>query len=148
MIHSMMQWTLEQLDGQEPVTIFAIVANQEQGSASLTRWRPNAGNNGSEWTQRSVISSPLEDFKELSILWEGTGSRFLSDEDPVSHSLRELVGVVDRTQMCVFPLQTPDGPWGILGLGLAPGHELEQDWQDGIQQFADLAALCLQNSAL
>ena len=50
--------------------------------------------------------------------------------------------------MCVFPLQTPDGPWGILGLGLAPGHELEQDWQDGIQQLADLAALCLQNSAL
>jgi signal transduction histidine kinase len=144
----MVRWILEQLDGLEPVTIFAIVVNQEQGSASLTRWCPNRGNGRSAWVQPSVLTSPLDDFKGLSRLWEGFGQQTLSDDNAFGHSVRKLVGAVGDSQVVVLPLQTSERPWGILGLGLAPGHQLEPGARDYIQQFADLAALCLQNSEL
>lgn len=147
-IRIMMRWTSERLDGQEPITIFTIVDNQERGSAGITRWRPAVGNSESEWTDPPMVTSPLDDFKELSGLCQGANRQILAGEAPSGPSVRELIGVADESQVIVFPLHTGERSWGVLGLGLRPGHELDGETQHCIQQFADLAALCLQNSEL
>ncbi len=147
-IRSIMQWTSEQLGEQEPVTIFTIVDNQERGSASITRWRPAVGNSGSEWAHPTLVTSPLDDFKELSSLCQGTSRHILAEEAPSGSSFRELIGVSDESQVVVFPLNSGGRSWGVLGLGLRPEHELDRETQHCIQQFAGLAALCLHNSDL
>lgn len=134
------------MDGQEPDIIFAIVTNQEQGSAGITCWRPAMGDVGSEWAQTPVANSLLEDFKEFSSPCQGANRQIPADGEPFGRSVRELIGAADESQVVVFPLHAEEKSWGVLGLGLKPGDELDEEAQDCIQEFADLAVLCLDNS--
>jgi K+-sensing histidine kinase KdpD len=50
--------------------------------------------------------------------------------------------------MLGFPLHIAGKTFGMLGILLSPKHELGREERDVIQQFTNVAALCLQNSQL
>jgi K+-sensing histidine kinase KdpD len=75
-------------------------------------------------------------------------SQNLSPQDPLAQLAQELLDTSDESLMIGFPLHTAGKTFGMLGILLSPKHELGLEEKGIIQQFTDVAALCLQNAQL
>jgi K+-sensing histidine kinase KdpD len=89
-----------------------------------------------------------EHLKKLLVQWHDSSPRTFPAEDPLVQLAQELTNTSDEAVVVGFPLHTAGKTFGLLGILLLPNHELDREEKDIIQQFADVAALCLQNSQL
>lgn len=145
MVKSIIQWALEQIYGLvEPATVFAVLSDEQQGSITLTVAAPGA----EEGLRHQSAGDHAERLEKMFDQWSDHSPRNFPAEDPLVQLARELTAASDESLAIGFPLHTAGKTFGLLGILLSPKHELDQGKKDVIQQFTDVAALCLQNSQL
>lgn len=143
-VKSIIQWTLEQIYGLEPATVFAGLSDEPKGSMTLTVAAPDA----EEGLRQQSVGGHAEHLKNLFDQWTDSNSRTFSAGDTLGQLAQGLTDASDESLVIGFPLHTAGKTFGLLGILLSPKHELDREEKDIIQQFADVAALCLQNSQL
>ena len=132
----------DQLGRSSPVAISTILSDEQKGSITVTVWAPD--DNGQ--FQHKAAGDYSGNLKALFHQWGNPYPRSFPTNDPESQWLRELLGAFGEVPIVSFPFHASGITFGMLGIQLPPDNSLTQEETDNIQQFTDVAALCLQNT--
>ena len=151
-MESIVRWSAEHMEWWESVIIFSIAVYEKPGPLTLNRWVPSSleGTVGgaryaSPLTASKEQAATLNDLLEN---WDDFRPLALSPALPWGKTARELFGVEDDSPLIGFPLRTAQGAWGLMTVGLASGCQISETEQAEFQDFADVAAIALENSRL
>jgi GAF domain-containing protein len=120
------------------------LSDEPKGSLTLTTAAPDAEDS----LGHQLNVEHTEYLKKLLDQWGDSNPRTFSAEDAPARLIQELTGNSYKSNMLGFPLHIAGKTFGMLGILLSPKHELGREERDVIQQFTNVAALCLQNSQL
>jgi signal transduction histidine kinase len=143
-VKSIIQWVLEQIYGLEPATVFAVLSDEPKGSLTLMAAAPDV----EEGLTHQSVGGHSEYLKKLFDRWRDPTPRTFTYEDPIVQLALGLPRTSEQSLVIGFSFRVSGKTFGLLGILLSPKHELDQEEKDAIQQFIDVAALCLQNSQL
>lgn len=168
LIRTLMKWAAESTGGAEaagPVTTFVVVADPDKGTLNVTVYTPD----GRDPFKRQVIGATSEEanrlFQQLDQSLSGlpllggnmegsspassrNGEVAHSSDSPMARQIKGLVGITEDSKIVSFPLHAGGKTHGILGIKLPANYAVGEALKTDIQQFAGIAALCLQNSGL
>ena len=144
-VQAVIQWALEQASLDRPATVFAVLADPDKGTLTVTAPAPEA----SPPFQRHVVSAGAEELQKIFGQWPDSRPRLISGDDALTRKVFPLLHQpLAERQVVGFPFRMGGKTQGVLAVPILARHAADQDRQASIQQFVEVASLCLQNCQL
>jgi signal transduction histidine kinase len=146
-VQGAIQWASEQASLVRPGSVFAVLSDPDKGTLTVTAPAPSPKGDGA--FQRHVVGAGSEELQKMFGRWPDSQPQLLSGDDPLARKVLPLLEQpLDSHQVLGFPFRLGGKTQGVLAVPMPASHAVDQDRRASIQQFVDVASLCLQNSQL
>lgn len=141
-VKSMLEQVALQLSSSSPAFLSAVLSDEEKGAITATIW---SAANPKDF-QQVLMGDRSSELKTRFQQWLDPQIRTFPADNLGNQWVRELMAVPDDASVVGFPVHAAGKTFGIVGVQIATLTVWSQNDAECIQQFLDVAALCLLNT--